>query len=212
MNFDDLMEPIRADLEELDLAREEVLRLTRLIIRSSGEAIKAIHRKNFQLAKEKLDAAQKNMQAVHSITEKRAELRFQGYVTSAAQELGEAALLYAYIHENRLPSTSELAIHSYPYLMGLADFIGELRRCILDDLRKNEFDRIEMFLETMDELMTALFSLDFVEGLLPGFRRKVDFGRMLVERTRGDVTNALPREHLRKELQRLSDLLTKHNK
>ncbi|MFQ6123409.1 MAG: hypothetical protein ACE5R6_02215 [Candidatus Heimdallarchaeota archaeon] len=212
MIFDNLMEPIRADLEELDRAREEVLRLTRLIIRSSGEAIKAIHRKNFQVAEEKLDAARKQMQAVYSITERRAELRFQGYVTSAAQELGEAALLHAYIYEKRLPSASELSIHSYPYLMALTDFIGELRRCILDDLRKNEFDRIEMILETMDELITALFSLDFVEGLLPGFRRKVDYGRILVERTRGDVTNALPREQLRKELQRLSDLLSKHHK
>ena len=209
MNLDNLIDPIRTDLEELDLAREEVLRLTRLIIRSSGEAIKAIHRKNFNLAKEKLDAAQKQMQKVRRITNQRAELRFQGYVTSAEQELAEANLLFAFCREDPLPSASELATQSYPYLMGLADFIGELRRCILDDLRSNKFDRIETTLETMDELITALFSLDFVEGLLPGFRRKVDLGRSLVERTRGDVTTALPREYLRRELQKLSKQLEK---
>ena len=209
MNYDHLIDPIRTDLEALDSAREKILRLSRLVIRSSGEAIKALHRKHVKVAKEKIDAAQQNMQTIRRITNQHAELQFQGYVRSAEQELGEAFLFFAFVRGERLPSASELSIRSYPYLMALADFIGELRRFILDNLRRNSFDRIETTLELMDELITTLFSLDFVEGLLPGFRRKVDFGRGLVERTRGDVTTALPRERLRRELQKLSEHLNK---
>ena len=209
MNHDYLIEPIQTDLEELDKARENVLRLTRKVIRSSGNAIKALHRKQFTLAKEKIEDAQQNIQTVRQLTTKRPELRYQGYVTSAEQELGEALLFYAFHHGEKLPSAADLSLRSYPYLMAIADFIGELRRYILDNLRKNNFEPIEPTLDLMDELVATLFTLDFVEGLLPGFRRKVDLARSLVERTRGDVTTALPREHLRRELQNLSEQLKK---
>jgi len=207
LNHDYLIEPIQTDLEELDRARENVLRLTRKVIRSSGNAIKALHRKQFTVAKEKIEDAQENMQTVCQITTKRPELQFQGYVTSAEQELGEALLFYAFHHDEQLPSAADLSLRSYPYLMALADFIGELRRYILDNLRKNNYEPIEPTLDLMDELVATLFTLDFVEGLLPGFRRKVDLARSLVERTRGDVTTALPRENLRRELQHLSEQL-----
>lgn len=207
MNY--LIDPVRTHLEKLDAAREEVLRRTRRVIRSSGEAIKALHRNQIKTATEKIEAARKNMQTIHQLTQEHPELQFQGYVANAEQELGEALLFHAFIREEPLLSAAELSIQPYPYLMALADFIGELRRFILDNLRRNDFDRIESTLELMDELITALFSLDFVDGLLPGLRRKVDLGRGLVERTRGDVTTALPREHLRRELQKLSEQLKK---
>ena len=204
-----LIDPIRKHLEKLDLAREEVLRRSRRFIRASGGAIKALHRNQIQPALEKIESAQENIKLIRTLTQKHPELQFQGYVTTAEQELGEALLFLAFVRNEKLPSAAELTIRPYPYLMALADFIGELRRYILDKLRQNDFEQIEPTLDLMDELMSTLFSLDFVDGLVPGFRRKVDLGRGLVERTRGDVTTALPRERLRQELQNLSEQLKK---
>ena len=46
---------IRQSLDEEDLAREEILRLNRIIIRNSSLAIRALHKRNFEKAHELIE-------------------------------------------------------------------------------------------------------------------------------------------------------------
>ena len=82
-------------------------------------------------------------------------------------------------------------------LLYSSDFVGELRRVILDTLRKE--DNIEIAvnaLDLMDDLYTLLLTIDFPDSLTYNLRKKTDFVRNLTERTRGDVTLALNRLQL----------------
>ena len=90
--------------------------------------------------------------------------------------------------------------------------MGELRRSILDALRSGDLSRCETLLDIMDEVYSALVSMDYPEAVTRGLRRSTDMVRGTLERTRGDLTVALRQSRLEKrmaELQRsLSDVTT----
>ena len=52
-----------------------------------------------------------------------------------------------------------------PYLNGMGEAIGELRRFILDSLRKDDTQRCEELMEVMDDIFGVLVTMDFPEGV-----------------------------------------------
>ena len=81
-----------------------------------------------------------------------------------------------------------------PYLNGLAEAVGEMRRFILDSLRRNDLARCEEVLGIMDEVYAVLVTMDFPDAITRGLRRSTDATRGILERTRGDLTIAM-RQH-----------------
>ena len=79
----------------------------------------------------------------------------------------------------------ELGIGPAPYLNGLAEAVGELRRFILDSICKDDLSRCEELLEIMDEVYTILVTMDFPDAVTRGLRRSTDMARGVLERTRG---------------------------
>ena len=86
------------------------------------------------------------------------------------------------------------------YLNGIAEVIGELRRYILDVLRRDAVDRCEELMEVMDEIYGILVTVDFPEAVTGGLRRSTDAMRGVLERTRGDLTMALRQRSLEMQL------------
>ena len=87
-----------------------------------------------------------------------------------------------------------------PYLNGMGEVIGELRRFILDSLRRNDTGRCEEYMQKMDDIYSLLVTVDFPEGVTGGLRRTTDAMRGIVERTRGDLTMALRQRDLEEKL------------
>ena len=87
-----------------------------------------------------------------------------------------------------------------PYLNGMGEVIGELRRFILDSLRRNETGRCEELMETMDDIYNVLVGVDFPEGVTGGLRRTADAMRGVLKRTRGYLTMALRQRELEQKL------------
>jgi translin len=96
-----------------------------------------------------------------------------------------------------LPTPKVLKINPLNYALGLADVVGELRRYVLDNIRKSQIDDLNEILESMDEIYTYLFSLDYPSGITQDLRRKIDVARNIIERTRGDVSISLQMNSLR---------------
>ena len=67
---------------------------------------------------------------------------------------------------------------------------SELRRQVLDRLRENDLARAEFLLGVMDDIYSALVTVDFPDAITGGLRRTTDALRAVLERTRGDVTMA----------------------
>ena len=76
----------------------------------------------------------------------------------------------------------------------MAEVIGEVRRYILDALRRDSFEGCQEMMDVMDEIYSILMSVDFPEGVTGGLRHSTDQMRGVLERTRGDLTMAL-RQH-----------------
>lgn len=198
--FSEIFKVIREELDNRDLKREEILRLNRKIVRQCSEVIRGIHREQFDEADHNLQLIKEDIVKLSSLQKETKDL---DYITSsvvAYQEYVEASLLLSFVRKSPIPSNKNLNIPLLSYILGMADTIGEIRRFILDKLRKENLSEAERALNVMDELQVGLMTLDYPNGLIPGVRRKSDITRNLIEKTRGDITNAISREKLVKKI------------
>ncbi len=103
-----------------------------------------------------------------------------------------------------LPSADDLHVDMTAWLNGLAETVGELRRFLLDQLRRideaGQIERCEAILATMDDIYAMLVTIDFPDGITSGLRRSTDVARSILERTRGDFTTAHLQDRLRRSL------------
>ena len=186
----------RQSLADTDRARERALRLSREMIRYCADSIRAIHRGEFDVARELISNAAALVEESAALLQEHPEVYYTGYMQDALKEYVEANAVLAFIEDRPLPSSEELGMGAAPYLGGLADTVGELRRYILDRLRRDDFSRCEETLAVMDEIYTILVTMDFPDAVTRGLRRSTDMVRGILERTRGDLTVALRQRRL----------------
>ena len=174
-----------------DEAREKALRSCRQVIRYSADAIRAMHRQEYDKAKLLLDSAHELLRELNHDLAGHGRLLHSGFVHDAQKEFAEGYIALALITEEDLPKPEALGISNAAYLDGLGECVGELRRYILDSLRRSDFSRCEELLTIMDEIYGILITMDFPELLAHGLRRTTDAIRNIIERTRGDLTVSL---------------------
>ncbi len=193
--------------DEKDAVREEALKLSRCVIRLSSSAVRATHRGELSEAREYLREARENISRIKSILDKHQDVRYAGFVDDAEQEFAEASVLFSLIFEDRMPLPEELDVEPVSYLNGLGDVTGELRRSILELIRSGSPEKGEVLLEIMEEIYDMLQRFDYPEALTRGLRRKTDLARSMLEKTRGDLTNAIQMKNLERHLSLLEDKL-----
>jgi translin len=174
-----------------DEAREKALRSCRQVIRCSGDAIRALHRQERNRAKQLLDSAHQLLRELNLDLAGHGRLLHSGFVHDAQKELAEGYITLALIAGEDLPKPGALDVSNAAYLDGLGESVGELRRYVLDSLRRGDFSRCEDLLSIMEEMYRVLMAMDFPELLAHGLRRTTDNIRGIIERTRGDLTVCL---------------------
>jgi len=187
-----------------DEAREKALRSCRQVIRYSGDAIRAVHRQEQDKARQFLDSAHQLLRELSYDLAGHGRLLHSGFVHDAQKELAEGYITLALIAGEDLPKPRALDVSNAAYLDGLGESVGELRRYILDSLRRGDFSRCDELLSIMEEIYGVLMTMDFPELLAHGLRRTTDNIRGIVERTRGDLTVSLRQKSLEAKLDDLS--------
>ena len=172
-------------------AREITLAASRRAIRSCSMAIRAVHRREFREARELIAVATAYLSEADSALEDHPDIRYAGFIHDAKKEFAEANLTLAFVSGQPIPGAEELRVETPAYLNGMAEAASELRRQVLDCLRRGELDEAENLLAVMDDVYSVLITIDYPEALTGGLRRASDALRAVLERTRGDVTNAL---------------------
>ena len=109
-NLESIANQIRKDLSIKDEAREKMLPLCRDSIRYSSNAIRAVHRQEFQLAKELLQSARVLLSEAEETVRTCSELSGTGVVRDAQKELAEAKSLKQQVDTYEL---SEFATEEY---------------------------------------------------------------------------------------------------
>ncbi len=183
-----------------DEAREKALRTCRQVIRLSGDAIRAVHLQDGARARQFLNSAHELLRELSNELVGHGRLLHSGFVHDAQKELTEAYITLALIGGEKLPGPGELEVSNSAYLDGLGESVGEIRRHILDSLRRDDFSRCEELLGIMEEVHRVLMTMDFPELLAHGLRRNTDSIRGIIERTRGDLTVSLRQRALQARL------------
>lgn len=199
-NLNAIVSQARGALEATYQSRERALAHGRALTRTCANAIRAMHRGELAEARLAVAGAQAEAVEVAAALADYPELLYAGYVQDAHKELAEAACLLALIEGVDLPTPESLGIEAAAYLNGLAEAASEGRRHALDALRKGEHARAEAMLTAMDEILSALATVDFPDAVTSGLRRTCDALRAVVERTRGDVTMAMVQDRLMRSL------------
>ena len=184
-------------------AREQALAVSREVIRFSANAIRAVHRGDFDEARNLIDRAGQRLQETRPIREENPEIYYAGFLSDARKEYTEANITLAVISRSDIPHPAAIDVDPPAYLNGMAEVIGELRRYILDALRHDSFERCEDFMDIMDEIYGILVTIDFPEAVTGGLRRSTDAMRGVLERTRGDLTISLQQRRLERRLAEL---------
>ncbi|MFO7772533.1 MAG: haloacid dehalogenase [Dehalococcoidia bacterium] len=187
-----------------DEAREKALRSCRRAIRYSADAIRAVHRQESDRARQLLDSAHELLRELNHDLAEHGRLLHAGFVHDAQKEFAEGYITLALIVGEDLPKPEALGVSKAAYLDGLGEAVGELRRYILDSLRREDFSRCEELLGIMDEIYGILMTMDFPELFAHGLRRTTDAMRGIIERTRGDLTISLRQRRLEAQLHDLS--------
>jgi len=189
-------------ITDYDRKREKLLELARKTTRLAGWAVIQTHRGQISKAKETLKEAEESITEIRSLTGERSEFSQVGYLIVAFQEFAEASILLSFASRRRLPSQRDVGVDWIPYLLGLLDFVGELRRMTMDQLKAGKLRDAQRTFESMESIFEDLLSLDRT-SIIPTFRRKIDVTKKLVEVTRADVIADIRRESLEKSIRSL---------
>jgi translin len=201
VDLGELSNHLRAELDAKTSAREQGLSSSRSAIRACGNAIRAMHRYEFEAAGTLVAEAQSHLDVARGALADHPDMLHAGFVHDAEKELAEARITFALVTDASMPSPEDVGVGPSAYLKGMAESIGEVRRHLLDLLRKGELKRCEDLLRSMDDLYFVLVSMDYPDGITFGLRRLTDVARSIIERTRGDFTTSTIQKELRDALE-----------
>lgn len=204
-NLEAIADRIMAALEEKNLVRDQALSQSRTLIRCCANAIRAVHRAEFDEAARLLEEARARAEEMTGQAREHPDVYFAGYVQDALKEYVEATAVYALIRDAAFPDPDELGVEYAAYLNGLGEAAGELRRHVLDIIRHGQVERGERILQAMEDIYGVLVTVDYPDAITGGLRRTTDMVRGVLERTRGDLTMATRQEELTRKMQRLEE-------
>jgi translin len=196
MSIEQLVAGCVAQIEASHAAREQALGASRALIRQCANSIRAAHRAEFAEAERLLGDAAATAAQLAAATAGAPEIRVAGYTQDAMKEYAEAHLVLAFLAGRVPPAAVAIGVEPAAYLNGLAEAASELRRAILDGLRRGEVARGEELLRMMDDVYSGLVTVDYPDAITGGLRRTTDALRAVLERTRGDMTAAIRQEQL----------------
>ena len=183
---DPVLATIEAHLRQRELRREDLYQRARRLRRLAQGTMSRLHAEG---------AAPTDLAEIRRAMAELADwLRREGrgdepLALDAFQEAVEAVLLGAIVAREPLPGPNDLGVDPEPYLLGLGDVVGEVRRLTLDRLAHDDLAGAEGALALMERLTRALLRFDTTRAIVQ-LKPKQDTARTLLERTRGEVVMA----------------------
>lgn len=195
-----IVESIRTELTTTNALRDDTLQRSRSLIRLCAHSIRAIHRHDWDEAQALMEQARSEAGTMVEALVGHPMLYHAGYTQDALKELVEAHLVYAVVRGDEWPTPELLQVAPSTYLRGMSEAGTEMRRFVLDLIRRGQVEEAEPYLDFMDEVYTLLITVDFPDAITHGLRRNTDVLRSVLERTRGDLTLAIRQDQMRAAL------------
>jgi translin len=174
-------------------------------VRRAANAIRAAHRGELAAADRLLIEARQLLDVSESVLAAHPDIYYAGFLQDAQKEYAEARATRALVAGEALPEPEEVGVGDAPYLNGLAETVGELRRHLLDVLRAGDVARASELFVAMEEIQSLLADIDYPDAITGGLRRSTDIARAVIERTRSDLTLTTIQRDLADALRRGGD-------
>lgn len=200
--WDEVLAPLRTEIDGRHKAREGALQKCRLLIQTSSKCIRNIHRRQFDDAVRLLDEAKALSAAARRELAPFPTVQYASYLQDAEKEMVEAAAVFAIVRNEPLPATADLGVDMVSYLNGMGEAASECRRYVLDEMRSGSFVEASRMLSQMESVYDELITFDYPDSLTGGLRRTCDALRAVIERTRSDLTLTQVQRELLDELRR----------
>ncbi len=188
--------------------REQLIKESREVISLSSKSIVCIHNSKFDEAKKLQKQAMRKLVYLREI----AGSDMVRYIIPSEQELVECSVVLALSTGDDIPSRKQLKVENSSYILGLLDTIGELKRMVYDTIRVAEFEKAERLFSIMQQLYLLLSPFSTYDHVAQGVKRKLDVARILIEDTRGTVTEEARRRELINAVSQLGIQLDQHSR
>lgn len=188
MEFRENIERIHSALDRKQESMDVILRESREIIRLSSKAVTLMHAGDIAGAKAIVEGLDERKEALFRSA---SESGMGFYSVQPLQEYAEARILLGIINGGRIMLEDEVGVPREPYILGLMDVVGELKREILEALSNDRRDDAKKFLASMKEIYDSTRGMRFSDSVLPGFRRKQDVARAQIESAWSDILSSM---------------------
>ncbi|MFN3803923.1 MAG: haloacid dehalogenase [Pyrobaculum sp.] len=158
------------ELRRYENAREEAIQTSIKAARLSKAVVYSAIRRDFEAAEKALRELEKVAEALKKVLEQWP--MFYSNASTGLQEYVEAATLFYFLKEGRVPPREELGVDVYIYLMGVAEVAGELGRAATEGLLRGDVDTARRLKEAVERLYLDLLALEPRDFEL---RKKVDY-------------------------------------
>ena len=191
-NVKSSLQKINKTLAKSHASREYLIKNSRQIVNLCSQSIIEVHKGDLKSAKVKTKRASKLLSQYRRKASKD-QLR---YLTIAEQEFTEAYAFISIVEKKDIPSATTLKVGSEPYILGLLDCIGELKRILYDKIRVGDSNEASRIFNIMQSLYLHLYPFANYDKIVKEVRRKLDVNRILVEDARSALTEEIRRNKL----------------
>ena len=175
---------VARSLDLVSIRRERLIKESRDIIALSAKTIVRLHASDVEEARKLSSEARRRLDELRKV----ASADLTKYILMPEQEYVESMAMLAIKSGLRMPSVRALGVRPSSYVLGLLDAIGELKRSLYDDIRRDEITFAEEKFAVMESLYTLLSPLAQYDNIVQGVRRKLDVARILIEDSRAAIT------------------------
>ncbi|MEM2940208.1 MAG: hypothetical protein QW304_01435 [Thermoproteota archaeon] len=160
-------------------AKYELLRMISSLIKKCRQSAKASYAKDFPASRRLLENIQRDIVKVVKTASEDGINDTWPPIIQAYQEFLEAVFIYWFTSGKEY----RLKIEPPPasILYAVSDLIGELKRVMMEHLRKGDLKRAEETYQRMVQLYENVSTIALGDAVLPGFKRKIDVNRASVE-------------------------------
>lgn len=151
---------MQKEYEKDDKVRDQVIVLSREVIKPSKLAIYALHRSDITQAKSHLALAQKNIASINKLLHNYGAKDIGAY-QAALEEYVEAQCYLTFLETNTIPTAKDLGVNASTYLLGLSDCTGELARRAVQLAIEGKTKEIEHIHEVLTELSELFLHIEF---------------------------------------------------
>ncbi len=154
-------ECMRKHMESFDELREEVILISRKVLKASKAAIYAAHRNDMAQADTLLKDAKANAKKVSALAKKDMQVLMVGAYGDALEEFAEASCYVHYLKKKELPTAEEIGVPVEVFLPALSDVVVELVRKAVNSAAQGDYATALEIKDVVSELYAELMLFDW---------------------------------------------------